>query len=554
MSECGVSRLNLLRKPCRWSLCLCALLLAGCESMPPGPARSTPFSPEAGVNRRQHAQPSPRPPDASADAEDHAPVVGNGQRQTHMLNPQTIIRMVYEDSPLMTASREARTAADFALEEFRANLSRFEPFVESRADASRFPKRRDSEGVTGEVVGGIQKETFEGAIIRLEGGASASRFKFGDVDKGEKDRESGGGGLVRGRLEVPFVGSRKRQERVISQAFQESTARQAELNFLSDFRTYVTNALSFYQSSLLYLDYVRAYERKIERLEALEQDERIRPEDRPRLASSRADAAVFRDQHNARQRESQLSLLAALGLGPDTQHTLEESEYQPSPYLERSLTPEGLEQMILEAYENNPRFRVLNNAIRDAEVQKQQAILGQFDVTAFVQGTQYAFGSETYDDRVGGWALGGGVTVRLNDQRVLSASRQKAEANIRRYKAQIEAERLDIQRRITTQTETLHSNEAIMKEILGAIEEKQAQFAERARIYLNGLNDEPRPLSIDDVLIPLNELTSMEFQLASNRYSSGIAETALQAATGEVYRVVGMRIENGDNLEMADED
>ncbi len=42
--------------------------------------------------------------------------------------------------------------------------------------------------------------------------------------------DSGDGGLVRGRVEVPFIGSRKRQDRIISQAFQESSARKAMLD------------------------------------------------------------------------------------------------------------------------------------------------------------------------------------------------------------------------------------------------------------------------------------------------------------------------------------
>jgi hypothetical protein len=44
------------------------------------------------------------------------------------------------------------------------------------------------------------------------------------------------------------------------------------------------------------------------------------------------------------------------------------------------------------------------------------------------------------------------------------------------------------------------------------------------------------------VLLPLNELTAAVGQLASNDYYSGLAEVALTAAMGEVFRAVGMNV------------
>jgi outer membrane protein TolC len=431
-------------------------------------------------------------------------------------------------------------AAQHGLDEFKANLSRFEPFTEARGDATRFPERRDSRGTSGEIVGGIEKETFEGARFRIEGGASTSRVRFGEVEQDQDAVEEGSGGLVRGRIEVPFVGSRRRQERIINQAFQESRARQAKLTYLDAYREYAVSALQYYQAALLYQADAAAYEHKRRELATLRQNPRVRPEDRDRLDSSAADAVVYRDQYLNYRRDAILSLLAALGLGPDAPYVLVESEYAPSEYLDKSATQEGLARMIEDAYFNNPRFRVLDNAIRDAELQRQQAIVGRYDITAFVEGTQFPFGAETYDDRVGGWQVGAGVTVRLNDQRVLTASRLKAEAQIRAYQAQIETERLNIQRKISTHTSTLRSNHQVRLQLLENVKQKQAAFEYRTRVYLSG---GPPPMTIDDVLIPLSEMISAEIQLASNAYYSGLADIAIMAATGEVYRVVGMAID-----------
>lgn len=455
------------------------------------------------------------------------------------LNPDSIIRMVYELSPQVRAGREAMEAAQHGLEEFRANLSRFEPFTEVDAETNRFPARGGARGTSGEVTAGLEKETFEGAIFRIEGGGSASRVKFGETDGEEPTVEEGSGGLVRGRVEVPFVGSRRRQERIISSAFQESSARQAQLNYLDKYREYAVEALQFYQQAIYYLQVARAYEGKLAALDTLRQDPRVRPDDRPRLDTSMADCRVYRDQYMNYHRDAMLSLLAWLGLQPDAPYVLEEPEYAPSKYIEMSSMPEGLARMVQESYTNNPRFRVLDNAIKNAELQRSQAIQGKLDITAYLEGTQFPFGAETFDDRLGGWEVGGGVTVRLNDHRVLQASRLKAEAQIRQYKAEIEAERLNIQRKITTNSATLRSNHEVRAAILSNIEQKQATFDHRSRAYLSGGS----PFTIDDVLIPLNELTVAEVQLASNRYNSGLAEVALTAAMGEVYQSVGMEID-----------
>ncbi len=478
----------------------------------------------------------------TAPAGDH----DTAQAQVYRLNPQSIISLVYELSPLVRASREEMIAAQHGLEEFKRNLSRLEPFARVKGDTSSFPERRDSEAVAGEVVGGIENETFEGAILRVEGGASGSRARYGEVGEGQLSVDEGSGALVRARFEVPFVGSRKRQDRVISQAFQESRARKAELDYLADFQNHALNALYYYYYAVLYLEYHRAYGLQLDELETLKKDPRVRPEDLPRIESTADSARLTRDQYITSYREYLVLLLSYMGVPPEQEVVLEEQPFQPSPYVERSRTAEGRAAIIEEAYSNTPTFRVLNDAMKDAELQRSQAIVGKYDVTAFVEGTQFPFGAETYDDRLGGWQLSGGVTVRLNDQRVLSASRLKAEAQIRQYRAQIEGERLRIQRRVATETDRLRSYHDLRPQTAQLVEQKQTQYRNRVNSYLQ---NQGNGVSIEDVLIPLSEWVSAETSLVANVYYQGRAEAALMTATGDVYRRVGMKIngEQGEN-------
>jgi len=461
-------------------------------------------------------------------------------QKPYRINPKNIVMLVYHLCPQVRAKREEMEAARHALTEFRTNLSRLEPFISVQADSSKFPHRRHVRGLQGETVGGIEKETFEGAVLRLEGGASMSRFEYGDVEEDQDRVDEGSGGLVRARLEVPFVGSRKRQSRVISQAFQETQAREAVLGYLQAFQRYVQQALIYYYTALQYLDYAEAYDRSIDELQAMLKRPGVRAEDTRVIQSRISSAEVLRDQYDSTYRSYLLTLLSMLGIDAGEEIRLEKPSYQPSRWGRKAATEEGIQEMIQQAFANNPTFRVLQNAIRTAQVQREQAILGEYDVTAFVEGTQFPFGAETYDDRVEGWQVGGGLTVRLNDQRVLTASRLKAEASIRRFQAEIESERLRIQKEVLTETDTLRAREAIQEQVLQLIDQTWADYQDRLQRFFEQRDP---ALTIDDVLYALTSWRSALVRLAATRGEIGHSEAELLAVTGEVYRMVGMRVD-----------
>jgi hypothetical protein len=245
-----------------------------------------------------------------------------------------------------------------------------------------------------------------------------------------------------------------------------------------------------------------------------------------------------------------------VGIGPDEKYTLEEPEMDaPSLYYDQTRTPEQREKLLERAYENNPQFSVLADAIKDSELKRSQAIIGKNDITAFTEGTQFAFGSETFDDRVGGWLVRGGVSFRRNDARVLTASRKKAEAEIRGFRAQIEAEQLSVQRQVAVQSQILSSYVESRPQILENLAKAEGEFEERREVYFTGDSGGAPSLTIDDVLTPLGQLTVAEIRLASNLYSEALAENALLVATGEVYRMAGIEMStDGESLELSIEE
>ena len=457
----------------------------------------------------------------------------------YRLNTETIVHLLYHKSPLIIAGRESMIAAQYGLEEFRANLSRLEPFARATTDLTSFPERRDSRGVQGEIVGGLQKETFEGAILRLEGGLSALRVRFNEVEVDQAGVEQGSGAVIRARFEIPFVGSRKRQNRIISQAFQESTAREAMLDYLSGFRRYATLSFRYHRSALLYFKYTQAYGFKMSEIDEMLMRTDLSEADRLRLTSSRGDAQVLHEQYQTSHWTSLLTLLQYLGIQPGEEYVLEQVNELPGRYLEAIQTEEGMQQLLAEAYANTPGFLVLRDAISNAELQRAQAILGTYDVTAFVEGTQFPFGAVAYDSRLEGWQVIAGVTVRLNDSRVLTATRNKAEAEIRQFRAQIEAEQLEIQKGISNRSERLVSYSNSRPKILETLEKAKAEYAERRRAHFA---EEDSEVNIDDVLTSLGLIVNAKVRLASNMSYLLDAETDLLTATGAIYRMVGIRI------------
>jgi hypothetical protein len=469
----------------------------------------------------------------------------------YRVNAETIPKLIFHKYPLVTSARENMIAAEHGLEEFKANLSRFEPFVNSDGNVTRFPQRRHAEGVAGEVTGGLQKDTFDGAVFRVEGGGSGQRVKYGEVGEGEDPVESGGGGLVRARVEVPFIGSRVRQDRVINAAYQESTARGAMLSYLSNYRSYALTGMNYYTGTLLYLGYVRAYENEIKTLEELLKEPELTPDDQRRIQTTIGNATVLRDTYKTSYQSYLLWTLEYLGIRPGEDYVLEEPPVSAgSVYYDQTRSAEQREKLLSEAYENNPRFRVLNDAIKDSELKRSQAIIGKNDITAFGEGTQHAFGAESFDDRVGGWEFNAGISFRRNDPRVLNASIKKAEAEIRGYRAQIQAEELSVQQQVAVQSSNLTTHVESRPQILKNIEDGERQFQARRKSYFSRQSS---VLNIDDVLSSLEARATGEIRLASNRYYIALADNALMSATGQVYQMAGMDVsQDGKGLHAAE--
>ncbi len=126
--------------------------------------------------------------------------------------------------------------------------------------------------------------------------------------------------------------------------------------------------------------------------------------------------------------------------------------------------------------------------------------------------------------------------MRLNDQRVLDATRQKAEAEIREFRARLEAEEFLMRRRIVTEARGLLDNHRNRETLLEARGQKLRVFEQRREEYFSGT------VNINQVVEARSALTSTEASLASNLYNTHNRERRLMGATGRIYDIVGLQL------------
>jgi outer membrane protein TolC len=120
---------------------------------------------------------------------------------------------------------------------------------------------------------------------------------------------------------------------------------------------------------------------------------------------------------------------------------------------------------------------------------------------------------------------------------VLTATRLEAEAQIRQFRAEIEAEEIRMRRRIITETRGLLDNDVHRKKLNLTREKQIALWTRQRDAYLAGT------ININQLLQARRDLRSTDIELAQNTYGSESRERRLMGALGVIYDVVGLDIE-----------
>ena len=315
---------------------------------------------------------------------------------------------------------------------------------------------------------------------------------------------------------------------------------------MEDYRLLVDNGLEYFALSVYYQRLADVYDASVNDLQGLYEDERVPAEDQSRILSEKGGFETTRNLYQARLDQYKVTLLSYLALEMKDDFRIDSETSSLSDFRSGPLDEIQLEALIEKARQNNPAFQVLNDAIRNTELQREQAIRGRYDVTTFLEGTLFPLGSETFDDRLDGWTVGGGVNVRLNDRRVLQATRKKAEAQIRQFQSEIEAEEIKMRRQISTETKGIVDNESNRKKILEVVSQVTREYQQRLAEYFEG------EINIDQLLETRAEMTNSQTDVAANLYNTSNREINLLGATGRIYELAGLAIESSPALAAQD--
>ncbi|NIA31577.1 MAG: hypothetical protein GWP06_16925 [Actinobacteria bacterium] len=155
-----------------------------------------------------------------------------GKTETEkILNPNSIIRISYENSAGITASRNKLESAKYNFKLFESEYTQFIPLLlDSRV------KRKSGNETSGEVVAGMEKEFFDGTSLSFDVGNST------DIISGEYEHTQ----FVEGLLEFPLFSSNRKLSRLTKRTFQENELYSANIGYVNTIRRVIRNASERY--------------------------------------------------------------------------------------------------------------------------------------------------------------------------------------------------------------------------------------------------------------------------------------------------------------------
>ena len=112
----------------------------------------------------------------------------------------------------------------------------------------------------------------------------------------------------------------------------------------------------------------------------------------------------------------------------------------------------------------------------------------------------------------------------------------KTEALIRQFRAEIEAEEINIRRKIHSTTKAIWDNDANRNQMLDVARRKAAEYKERLDEYFADT------INIDQLLSTRSDIASNASSLANIIYNSADRESSLILAIGQIYEMVGLKI------------
>lgn len=444
---------------------------------------------------------------------------------------ETIVGITFAHNLEIAAARYDIEATEYQFQRFERNLSQFVPMIfESNYDhevedfLDEDGRLKDEEDQASLSVG-FEKEFFDGKQISAGTGV-----------RGESDEDGESvNPYLEAEMRFPLFSSFTTLERVTERNFEESELLEAWLDYIETVRDTISESYESYISLQIAKNDRDIAQKAISDFQELMNE--------PFVAGRNGDIDQLRDEIQSFQSEfvnqegnldaSFIELMDTLGkdnllLEEVNFIDLDQEDYYGRHYLERDI-----QEVIDEAVENDVEIRILEIARRNAELKKELAKKGKWDITGKLFGNYDLDnqGNNPRDSRR--YQVGLGISVQRNDPKLLLLSMRQAEAEIRRFEAQITWRKRQVVNLIKRRLTQGRSQRNLIEELKASRVLRMQVYQQKLVDYRSGIE------SLDNLIRARNALYDTDDDLieASEEYYDIVIE--LDVASGYYFQQLG---------------
>ncbi|MBT3480227.1 MAG: TolC family protein [Opitutales bacterium] len=457
-------------------------------------------------------------------------------------DPVSVVRLTYENNLRIAAARYEMEAAQYQFERFERRLSQFVPMkvdstVQRESESSLNNGKREEDRIDqNETSIGFEKEFFDGK--KIEAGVGAQAFSEGGAEFGNP--------FFQGELEMPLFSSFTRLERITERSFEESEMLEAWLDFIDRVNE------SANESQEVYFVLQRSKNRREIALEAMDDLRSLIYGDEMVERSSRdiaqIEGLILEYQSDAVQNQGLLEsdlieLHDRLGLESLRLDQVEFVDYYGEYYYGREYLEKNLDSLIQEALASDIEIQIREIALRNAELKKRLAKQGKWDIIGKLFG-RYDFDRQgDAPSRKREFFVGTGVSIRRNDPKLLLLSLKQADAEIRRFDAEIMFRKRQVGNLITRLVSEARNLRELSGEHAASRLARRAVFEQKRLDYMEGEE------SIENLLDARDDLYSTDRNLIETLDDFYSVIVNLDGASGFYFRELAAQLKSLNMVE-----
>jgi outer membrane protein TolC len=456
--------------------------------------------------------------------------------QPMVVDPVSVVRITYENNLRIAAARYEMEAAQYQFDRFERKLSQFTPFkldttIERESKSSIKGSIRDRELVDqGGATVGFEKEFFDGKKIEM--GVGAQGFSADGAESGNP--------FFEGEIEMPLFSSFTRLERITERSFEESEMLQAWLDFIDR----VNDSANESQGAYFVLQ--RAKNRRELALAAMNdlrglldgESDLAKPEDIAQIEGQIQEYQSDAVENQGELESNLIELLDNLGLDTLSLDDIDFLDYYSEYYYGRHYLDTKLEDLIQVALASDIEVQIRRIALKNAELKKSLAKEGKWDIIGKLFG-RYDFDRRGDDpSRKREFFVGAGVSIRRNDPKLLLLSMKQADAEIRRFDADIMFRKRQVTNKITRLIYEARSMRELAREQAAGRTSRLALYEQKHDAYL-AQNE-----TIKNLLDARDDLYSTDRDLIETLDDFYNVMVELDAASGFYFRELAPQLKN----------